>query len=549
MRNRLSWLAFPAAGFLGAVLCFLWNPRETTTSPGTETLSARVAAILANRTRPAGTDDPTPLAETEFTQALRSALLHSSGLHRRYALAGIAEQVGDRELPLLLQRCLEQTNIDSWVLAELWAERDPESAAAFWAKNPGKYRLSQAVVRGWVRRDPHAALAWVATLPIEDQLEHLVDLQQGGLEIGEPNPSEVMEAALQSYYVTRPDQAGAGITKLFTQWARHDPSGAKAFARGRTNENERRHGLMAVVSVLIETSPREAIELFGEIPMTEKSRIRPAADLAAQLAGQDLTLAMQFAQGEPEGQARATAIASIATVMIEVSPEKALALIDSVPTSDYSSFSISAFYEEWVKSDPATAFSHYIQRLEKMDPSSERYSELQRMLVTNLTRESPLRETAEFLTGQMDADRQDRLTDVLQRWIGQDSVGAADWADALPSGTAREHALAGVAKGKATQSVTAAVEWLGTLTKGPDYSAAVQGFASAVFSKDPDGALAWLKTIPNPAERQRRLREAWRQWAVSYSPTYKSNRSAAEQWRDLSPDLTPEERKELVVQE
>jgi hypothetical protein len=498
---------------------------------------------------PVGADVPTPLAATEFPQALRSALLHSSGLHRRYALARIAEQVGDEDLSLLLQRYLEQPNIDNWVIAELWAERNPASAAAFVAKNPSKHGLSRAVALGWARRDPRGALAWVKNLPIEDQLEHLADVQQGCFEKGKLNPIEVMKAAQECYYVASPDKAGVEMTKLFTQWARHDPSGAKAFARGLTQDNERRQGLMAVVSVLTETAPEDAIELFEEIPMSQTARIGPAADLAAQLAGHDTTLGMRFAQRQPEGQARAAAIASIATLMLEVNQDKSLGLIESIPVADTSSIRISAFYEEWIKADPGTAFTHYTQRLDTLDPSSEQYRGLQRLLLSNLTKNAPARETAEFLSEQTKASRQSRLTDVLQRWTGQDPVSAEEWVITLPVGAARDYALAGVAKGKATQSLPDTVAWLGTLPKGSDYSAAVQGFASAVFNQDPDGALAWLNTIPDPAERKRRILEAWKQWASSYSPSYKSNRSAAERWRDFSPDLTAEERKALVLVE
>src|SRR6478609_4212076 len=110
MKNRLSWLAFPAAAFMGAVLCCLRNPGEPTISLTKDNPPSRATAILNDRTVPAGVEDSAPMLDTDITQALRGALLYSSGLHRRYELARIAEQVGDPELPLLLQQCLEQPN-------------------------------------------------------------------------------------------------------------------------------------------------------------------------------------------------------------------------------------------------------------------------------------------------------------------------------------------------------------------------------------------------------------------------------------------------------
>ncbi|MHA3774972.1 hypothetical protein ACXR0O_25920 [Verrucomicrobiota bacterium sgz303538] len=552
MKNRLSWLAFPAAAFMGAMLCFLRNSGEPTISLTKENLSARTTAILSERTVPAAVEDSTPMLDADVTQALRSALLYSSGLHRRYELARIAERVGDQELPLLLQQCLEQPNApysDKLVLAQLWAERAPEAAAAFVAKKPENAWLSQAVARGWARRAPAAALEWVMNRSPEGRLEHLACIQEGSLESERPNPAEVMQAALQSYELSE-QYTNAARVKLFTQWARHDARAVESFARGLADENQRQQGLLAVVSVLTETSPQKAIEFFKSIPMSQEVRDRAAVDFAAQLAAQDMTLATQFAQSQPEGPSRAGAVISIAKLMLEGSPEKARALIDNVPNLGTYIYGVHSFYEEWVKSDPATALVHYTQRLEKMDPSSEAYDNVQRMLGGMIDRRAPARETAEFLSGHMITNRQSQLTDVLQRWMVQDSVGAATWADALPSGSAREYALTGVAKGKTTQSITETVEWLGTLPKGPDYSAAVQGFASAVFSKDPDGALAWLKTIADPAERQRRLLEAWKQWATSSSTAeQRSNRFLAQQWRDSSPDLTPEERRTLVLPE
>lgn len=104
--------------------------------------------------------------------------------------------------------------------------------------------------------------------------------------------------------------------------------------------------------------------------------------------------------------------------------------------------------------------------------------------------------------------------------------------------------MSGLAEGRANQSIRDALTYVQTL-KGRDYIAGIEGFAAVAFREDPDGALAWLRTIPDSAERQQRLMNAWQRWATKPDATGEARKAAA-RWRDTSPDLTTEERKTLV---
>ena len=154
-------------------------------------------------------------------------------------------------------------------------------------------------------------------------------------------------------------------------------------------------------------------------------------------------------------------------------------------------------------------------------------------------------EVADFLAAETNPQLQSALTQLLPVWMYRDSAAAMAWVENLPSGAAREYALAGVAEGRASKSIPETISWLSSLPKGPVYAAAVQGFAATAFTYDPDGALAWIRTIPDPAERQRRLLASWTRWIDTFA-AHPDRRADAERWRDTSPDLTQEERQMLI---
>lgn len=548
---------FLACGSMGATLGYLQRPAPENTFLLTGKAEPQIAEeqpIPGNEQRGlvlqrADVSDP--------AKAIVQASFHSSRLQRKYAIARLAEHLSSDECRKILDDWLAKPNGDvaATMVMEIWAEKDPDNAVAF-LEGKNNLWLRYAAVRGWARKDVQGALAWVMDLPPDDRLYALIELQTADFESDTPNPAAVMGAALKYVGEAKSDDGSfasrvmaARVSDLWRSWARHDPSAAESMARSLGAGKPQQEALVAVLSGVIERDPKRAVELFGgiEFPDAATKQWR-AAEVAASLAGRDLQAAIKFAEKQSVGMNRSTALAGVAGALLSTQPEKAIALADAIPAEDSSA--LSDFLWKLAGSDPVAALQLTARRMDQLEPDSAVRKDLQWRYEQGLAGYQAVRYSqpmAEHLAGEQSPERQRPLITVLQNWTTRDLPAATAWANALPEGSAREYAMSGLAEGRANQSIRDALTYVQTL-KGRDYIAGIEGFAAAGFRQDPDGALAWLRTIPDPAERQQRLMNAWQRW-VQYQDQTGQARKAAERWRDTSPDLTTEERKVLVSPE
>ena len=81
--------------------------------------------------------------------------------------------------------------------------------------------------------------------------------------------------------------------------------------------------------------------------------------------------------------------------------------------------------------------------------------------------------------------------------------------------------------------------WLVTQPTGASKDTGIVTLANSQVKSDPEAALTWAATINDPTTRALQLKANVRQWARRDAP-------AATQWVGSSPELTPEERTELM---
>ncbi|MHA3775412.1 hypothetical protein ACXR0O_28155 [Verrucomicrobiota bacterium sgz303538] len=552
MKLRLSWVTIPACAFLGGIFAFLQQPL---TSPA---LSPSIARALpssptasSESSKEFTSEESSRLPITNIAQAVREASLFTSRLHRRYELARIADQLRSEDFPALLQQHEAERSTFHWrdkcALVELWTEKDPQAAVAFVAEHSTDLRLWKAVAKGWARRDPAAALTWAMSQPLNKRRDLFVALQEACFDSEAPNPSAIIQAALQTCTDSKDRFARGDMMRLFSVWAQHDSAAAETLAWNLKDETQKSQALEAILRSIVDTDPGRALELFARMPFPDpQRRMWAGISLAGEIAANDTTLAKQFAESLPAGVERARATGEIAKAMLESNLEEAFALAESVPLD--ASEGLDYFYLEIAESDPATALRLCTQRLDRMDAGSGPRKALQNLfdysLVTQWGKWTHPTDVAAFLAAETNPQRQSALTKLLPVWMNRDSAAAMAWVETLPSGAAREYALAGMAEGRASKSIPETISWLSSLPKGPEYAAAVQGFAATAFTYDPDGALAWIRTIPDAADRQRRLLASWTRWIDTFAAD-PNRRADAERWRDTSPELTQEERQML----
>lgn len=488
-------------------------------------------------------------------KALLQASLHASSLHRRYAMSRLAQRLSSAELETLLRTWLADRtrDRDPMAMMEIWAEKDPKAAAQF-VESEKNIRLRFALLRGWSRHDSQGAIAWVTALPSRERLQALVEVQKGDFQNAKSDPGSIIEAAILWMRAAADESDFTkgnlrnNLHSLWRGWAFQDAVAAEAMARQSGDADQQSLALRAVLSVVAESDPVRASELFARTPFpSDASQQWQAAAIAGSLAGSDLEAAKEFAGKQPAGLSQSIALTGIAQVLLKSSPEAAIAFIENIPIAD--SAVLIGFLGSLSERDPVAALQLAAQRMDALPSDSSVRKDLQahfeRLIRPGTAPQSE--ELAEFIASQAAPDRQRSLVSLVQHWAASDLAAATAWATATPPGAIRDYAITGLAEGRANANPNEASKWVQTL-QGADYAAGVEGFAVGAFRKDPDGALAWLRTIPDPVERQRRLTSAWTRWAAEKDmagwPTH-----AAIRWRDSSPDLTTEERKVLVFSE
>ncbi len=238
----------------------------------------------------------------------------------------------------------------------------------------------------------------------------------------------------------------------------------------------------------------------------------------------------------PEGSARQHAVGGLAATLFQKDAAGAKAFVASLPAADWQDPSVfREFFRRWLKTEPEQATDVLLKRIPAdAHPSPEQQAEYDQMFLS--WADSKPRAASEFLLKLAPEVRAKSLSRAVASFCFDDPAGAAAWAGSLPAGSDRDKILGQVAENWAKQGVAQVTQWLDTLPADSGKSAAVESFARTIISTSADDALAWLRAVPDESDRLARLGRVWASW---------SDREAARQWLENSPELTATEREAL----
>jgi hypothetical protein len=394
------------------------------------------------------------------------------------------------------------------------------------------------------------------------------------------------------------EQALAGVAK---GWAKSDPGGAIAWAKGLPEGIDRDEVIRAALLGNATVDPAGALDLVGLVPPGGRDGYFATTTGARVLAEAvktdfDATIAWIAAHPGRLGRRDLLGMASAVTDRLKAgflsaqaangSLEAILPAINSALLNDASGQRAAVW--DWAKAQPS---NETLKSLQKEVLRSAGYQDpaLALRLVGDLPRtaegDAQAQELANslFNGGQylrrfdnLMAQAPERLRPSLlqaaftyleagnmddpQRWIGRLAL--------LPE-TARAQGAESLARAWASQSREAAIGWAASLAPGENRSGAMAAIASTWAAKDAPGAAQWVATLANGAERDRCAQslvqamaerfphEAW-EWALSIGDTGERTRAAthalksmaardvatARQWIETSP-FTPETKAEL----
>lgn len=325
--------------------------------------------------------------------------IHSAGgpTAQLGAALALADSLAPEDYRTVLEECRElppnssQTFFFRSVLRR-WTEADPEAAAA-WCIGHASKQLGE-VVRLWAATDPAAAQRFTAGLPADAR-----------------------------------SNAVAGIAEAL---AESDPKAALEYIR-RSADPDSSYGLKEAFAQLAKSDPQWLLDHGDSLPGDLRGRARENA--AEEFARRDFNAALAWASSQPDKREMLKKVLNGAK-----DPAPALAWLSA--------------QEKPLQEDIASYLPYFLGRKHPFamlqaaaDPSLS--VEAQQNLLPGGLHYAAMKDpaaAAAALQGFPAASIKNLAATVINPWLARDPAAAKAWAESLPDVTARESALAAIAK-------------------------------------------------------------------------------------------------------
>ncbi len=379
-----------------------------------------------------------------------------------------------------------------------WAAQNPPAAfaalgeiAAVAARNTA----TQSVIRSWLALDPVAAFDAAQTLPAGAARDGAV--ADCVLVLAWEDPAAAAE------YVARLSP-GANrnrlVEALAVAWADSDPFSALTWLEHTADESGYTQAVKQFLANLNDLHAVEALNYFMSLP-DDRQRNRNLLTVLAVMAKSDGPGALDWAKVNLTGAAYDNAVKVVLGQLVEANPPLASTIVNQLPAGADRDELIKRIAEPLARLDFAGAIA-WAQNL-PADVTNASREEALSTIVKTMAERDPAAAAREVIGLAADPAAASAMATVADTWAKADSNAALAWAETLPSGAARDGAMAAAVA--AYSHLDAAGAWevaSRELPAGvPATTAAQSEIAIFLARKDPAAASQDLMTIPDGNSR------------------------------------------------
>lgn len=264
----------------------------------------------------------------------------------------------------------------------VWAEINPQAALeAIQIVEPSgmRERLQNTAVNSWASTNPRELLENLENLPKATQMSAV---SQSFSNLAQSSPNEAGDLVLQ---LEDSEMRSRAAESLVYRWAQDNVSATLDWVLEYPKTEPNRGRLLeSVLSMMVDSDPKRAIQIAAQQPIPEGRNIGPEAQLLSALAFLDVDTAIELLPEARDGETKTAVKRSIGVSLVaNGEPEKALSLAQRIPDDAKDSFYRSISYE-WAKFDPAAVLAA-LKDFPTAEIRSNVASELSRMHVQNFS--------------------------------------------------------------------------------------------------------------------------------------------------------------------
>jgi hypothetical protein len=405
-----------------------------------------------------------------------------------------------------------------WVLRAL-GKTDPKRAAEYLTSNKHLSRHRQLLfnlANEFGSVSPREAMAWAQSLPKNQFREECIALVWQGW--AQADPARVAaELANASDARLLPNTAGV----VARHWSRSDPDAALAWISSLDNE-EVRNAALGNFDFNLETMGTKGASKILEAAASERFRNEFAANVAQQIARDDLQEALSWAESLPAEKGRTAAISSVVNQWTTDDPAGAVRFIAELPEGKERSETLTRALNSWADTEPDAAYAYALAL-----PAGEERDKAMVNVIGTARRTEPEKALTWFESLENPAVAGQLAQGFAESLIKTDPAAALKLVSQVPV-EGQPQAYWGLVRGWAFDHPQEAGEWVKNLPPGEARDSAVKAYVSVIDGMDAGVATKWAYSIAEPTERMEVTMSVFQRWL-------QNDRTAARDWVEQTP--------------
>ena len=392
-----------------------------------------------------------------------------------------------------------------------WEQRDPAGArqAALAMKDgAAKVQALSGALQQWASTDPMQALQWLDSLPVDGSvynsrkqvfsriLNQDFDTAKAFIE-SESDPVERREILSNLHFNNHAwSKSYEEIESLF-DWV-------GTVATGSTYDQK----VSGVVRSMAESDPDRAMEFMLQM-RPGNARMSALGSIASKMAERDPMAALAFAQGLEYEDERKRALSSMSWQLTRQGGEAARAMVGGDADPMLQRQVAGQMVAEWTKYDRPAALAW----VESLADDQARNNSVGKILNHWIQSESGA--AIDYMVNDLPEDRlNSNLNSAFSQWARQDPEAAVAGLAQLPESETLKQAdiYNRVAQAYVQHDPMAASEWIATLDEGPERDATVKTLVSNISKTDPEAGFIWSATIADGNARKNSLKQTVQKW-------------------------------------
>jgi len=404
-----------------------------------------------------------------------------------------------------------------WLLAQFCQPKDPASAVTATAPHP-EAKASSTPASKPVKNDP------VDQPPDAAKTREPAPGKWSGKSPGEiaDELAKIADRRLQS----------TAINAAVSELAREDPLGALRLAELLPRRSQRENAMEQVMREWMRKDAAAATEYL--IALEDSPHRDTLLSASAQaLSDKDLRASIQLASHIGTKSAQDSAFMSIGVQWGSKEPEAAAAWCLASDSNYQREHTLMHLISHWGRRDPVAMKAWALANLN----GTQGEAIAQRAMDTLGSED--FQEVQSFYAALSPELQKKTSVRYAQSWAIENPEQAVRWAASLPDVQTRSEALSSVVSAWTNEDPNAASAWLNTLPRDDNRDRLVTNFVHAAQRDDPEGAMLWARSVSNEGNRSSLILSVARNW-MQNDPV------AAKPWIQTSPDLTAEQRENLL---